>query len=141
MFFQIVETNLFCCWPYIPFFCPTFHYNWYIYTFCYILWKRHNVCLLWRHSDMLIFVLKIARSDWSQIWKRWKRWICLVYEYLIKQWCSFCKYTNISVMKKRIKENSMSTVNRKYTSCLWVTPNFVSHCFGLVPSWKQSDLP
>ena len=33
-----------------------------------------------------------------------------LYEYIIKQCSSFCKYTNIS-----IKENNMSTVNRKYT--------------------------
>ena len=34
-------------------------------------------------------------------------------EYKIKQFSSFCKYANISVMKKKIKENNMSTVNRK----------------------------
>ena len=34
-------------------------------------------------------------------------------EYIIKQLSSFCKYTNISVMKKKMKENNMSTLNRK----------------------------
>ena len=31
----------------------------------------------------------------------------VLYEYIIKQCSSFCKYTNISVMKKKIKENNM----------------------------------
>ena len=39
----------------------------------------------------------------------------VLYEYLIKQCSSFCKYTDLSVMKKKkIKENKMSTKNRKY---------------------------
>ena len=38
----------------------------------------------------------------------------VLYEYIIKQCSSFCKYTNISVMKKKFKENNISTVNRKY---------------------------
>ena len=37
----------------------------------------------------------------------------VLYEYIIKEYSSFCKYTNISVMKK-MKKNNMSAVNRKY---------------------------
>ena len=38
----------------------------------------------------------------------------VLYEYIIKQCSSFCKYTIITIMKKKIEENIISTVNRKY---------------------------
>ena len=38
----------------------------------------------------------------------------VLYEYIIKQCSSFCKYTNISFMKKKCQIKNMSTVNRKY---------------------------
>ena len=41
----------------------------------------------------------------------------VLHEYIIKQRNSFCKYTNISDIKKHYKkpkENNMLTVNRKY---------------------------
>ena len=37
--------------------------------------------------------------------------------FTIKQYSNFCKYININVLKKKIKEileNNMSTLNRKY---------------------------
>ena len=37
-----------------------------------------------------------------------------IYEYTIKQCSGFCKYTNVSVMKKKIKGNNMLNVNKKY---------------------------
>ena len=37
----------------------------------------------------------------------------VLYECIIKRCSSFCKYTNISVIQKKIKENNMSTLNRK----------------------------
>ena len=95
---------------------------------------------------------RLARSD---SWTRWKRWTCLVWVYdKTMQYCIFCKYTKIKVMKK-IKENNMSTVN---SNTLWyvvsarrlVSPNFQprrvsslaeTNCFGLVPSCKLNDLP
>ena len=38
----------------------------------------------------------------------------VLYENTLNNAVVFCKYTNISVMKKKIKENDMSTVNGKY---------------------------
>ena len=53
-------------------------------------------------------------------------------EYVIKQCSTFREYTNINVMKE-IKEKHNSHVNSNQNE-YGVTPSFVSHCFGPVPS-------
>ena len=57
----------------------------------------------------------------------------VLYEYIMKQCSTCCKYTNISVMKKRSKKIICQQYTES-TSCLWVTHSFVSHFFGLAPS-------
>ena len=42
----------------------------------------------------------------------------VLYEYIIKQCSNFSKYTKYQRYEKKIKENNMSTLNRKYVMCM-----------------------
>ena len=81
---------------------------------------------------------------WVSQWPKnvYDGFVLTMYEYVIKQYSSFCKYTNIKVMKK-INENNMSTVNRKYVEYRIVRHSaslgrFVPHHASAV--WRKAPL-